>query len=82
MAVRYTEHSGWEQGSSDFPNPWGDAANLWFDMVTVESPCASPSMELRFLSGTDQGEEDECEPSIMLSLKICSEQNSPAACKS
>eukprot|EP01050_Picozoa_sp_SAG11_P017923 SAG11_NODE_2638_length_3142_cov_17.327637_4_plen_391_part_00 len=86
MALRYNEHTGWEQvrtavlnlfetiawnggtvperpscrqGPSDFPNPWGDSSNVWFDMVTVEVPCTSPSMELQFLSGIDQDENDE-----------------------
>ena len=49
---------GWEEGPGDFPNPWGGAEDVCFDLVEVQVPCTG-AMTLNFLSGIDQGESDE-----------------------
>ena len=49
---------GWEEGPGDFPNPWGGAEDVCFDLVEVQVPCTG-AMTLNFVSGIDQGESDE-----------------------
>jgi hypothetical protein len=48
----------WEQGPTDFPNPYGGENEVCFDIVTVQVSCLD-TMLLNFLSGIDQGEADE-----------------------
>jgi hypothetical protein len=49
---------GWELGPRDFPNPYGGDSDVCFAAVTVEVPCQG-SLNLNFVSGTDQAEADE-----------------------